>query len=406
MKEKSFNGPRWAALTIIVMVFGGALFLALRPTVIAADFASVKRDAIVVTVIEEGETRVRDRFMVSAPVAGRVLRIEHESGDKVVGGETVMASFQPSSPILLDARSRAEAEARVGAADAGLGLARAERKRAAAELDFSVSEVERYRRLAAEQIVSRERLDSAELAMKTRHEALNASDFSVKSAAQELQAARAALLETDSQAGASGGAPIDLYAPVNGVVLRRLHESEAVVRAGEALIEIADPDQLEIVSDLLSTDAVKVSAGQRVLIEQWGGDHAIAGKVRRVEPYGFTKISALGVEEQRVNVVVDFEDPREAWNDLGDGYRVEVRIVIWEKDDVLQVPTGCLFRSGDDWAVFVVDDKEKARRTVIELGRRNALAAEVVSGLNENDRVILHPSVSIVDGVGVAERTL
>lgn len=390
---------------LLILVIGGAVGLALQPKPLPADFSTVTQGSLVVTVDEEGETRVRDRFMVSAPVAGKVLRIEHEPGDPVQGGETVMASFQPSAPLLLDARTRAEAEARVGAAEAALGLARAERQRVSAELDFAKSEVERYRKLAQEEIVSRERLDTAELQARTQEEALNAAEYSIKSAEKELQAARAALLEQASQGG-GGLAPITLYAPIDGVVLRRLRESEAVVPAGEALIEIADPELLEIVSDLLSTDAVKVRSGQRVMIEQWGGDQAIQGRVRRVEPYGFTKISALGVEEQRVNVVVDFEDPREAWSLLGDGYRVEVRIVIWEEENVLKVPTGSLFRSGEDWAVFRVNSENVAQLQTIELGRRNALEAEVQSGLDEGDRVLLHPSDDVQDGVGVVERGL
>ncbi len=384
------------------MALVALIALVLCPKPLPADFVSVKRGGLFVTVDEEGETRVRDRFMVSAPVAGRVLRIEHEPGDEVFGGETVVASFQPSDPIPLDARSRAEAEARVGAAEAALGLARAERDRAQAELDFSSNEVQRYRKLAVEEIVSRERLDSAELEARTREEAFEAAGFAVASAEKDLQVARAALLQSSA---VQKGEVLTLYAPIDGVVLRRLRESEAVVPAGEPLIEIADPTQLEIVSDLLSTDAVKVRRGQRVLIEQWGGKEALQGVVHRVEPYGFTKISALGVEEQRVNVVVDFEDPREAWEKLGDGYRVEVRIVIWEEEDVVQVPTGSLFRSGEEWAVFVVEEG-KAWLKTIELGERNGLAAQVLSGLDEGERVLLHPSDSIVDGVAVVERTM
>ncbi|NJL28883.1 MAG: efflux RND transporter periplasmic adaptor subunit [Thermoanaerobaculia bacterium] len=194
-----------------------------------------------------------------------------------------------------------------------------------------------------------------------------------------------------------------IHAPIDGVVLKRLRESEAVVAAGEPLLEVADPAALEIVSDLLSTDAVKVRAGQNVLIEQWGGDHTLEGKVRRVEPSGFTKISALGVEEQRVNVIVDFQDPHAAWEALGDGFRVEIRIVVWERDDVLKVPVSSLFRQGDDWAVFAVGEG-KARLGKVEVGQRNDLEAEVLSGLAEGEQVIVHPSDKVTDGVGVAAR--
>jgi HlyD family secretion protein len=205
----------------------------------------------------------------------------------------------------------------------------------------------------------------------------------------------------------SGGAPpgraILVRAPIDGVVLKRLRESEAVVPAGDALVELGDPRRLEIVSDLLSTDAVKVEAGASVLIEQWGGDHTIRGRVRRVEPSGFMKISALGVEEQRVNVIVDFEDPLEAWKALGDGFRVEVRVVVWESKDVLHVPTSALFRRGESWAVFAVEGG-RARLRNVEIGARNSLHAELRSGLAEGARVVVHPSDALSDGARVVER--
>jgi HlyD family secretion protein len=387
-------------LAIVILIV-----LAMRPRPVPADFATVERGPLHVTVDEEGETRVRDRFMVSAPLAGRVLRIDLEAGDEVRAGETVVATLQPSEPVLLDSRARAEAEARVGAARAAHEMARAERDRAEAELRFARTEEERYRRLAAEEIVSRERFETAELERSTREKALSAAEHAVESAAQELAAARAALIRTQPSEGAGGVEPIALFAPIDGVVLRRLRESETVVPAGEPLVEIADPSRLEIVSDLLSTDAVKVRRGDEVWIEQWGGEKPLQGKVRRVEPYGFTKFSALGVEEQRVNVVIDFEDPREAWEALGDGYRVEVRIVVWQRDDVLKVPTSSLFRDGEDWAVFVVEAGKAALRRV-EIGERNGLAAEVREGVAEGDRVIVHPGDAISDGVEVEERSV
>jgi len=392
----------WSIGILVVLVIG----LAFRPKPLAADFAVVEYGSLRVTIDEEGETRVRDRFVVSAPLAGRVLRIELEPGDVVRAGETVLATFQPSDPILLDARTRAEAEARVGAAEAALGLARAERDRAEAELRFARSDVKRYRSLAAEEIVSRERAETAELAAQTREEALEAAEFAVRSAEQELAAARASLLETTMEETGrnDSGRVITLRSPVDGLVLRRLRESEAVVPAGEALLEIADPAELEIVSDLLSTDAVRIRRGNPVLIEQWGGERPLRGVVRRVEPSGFTKISALGVEEQRVNVVIDFEDPREAWEALGDGYRVEVRVVVWERDEVLKVPTSSLFRDGDGWAVFAVEEGRAVLRP-LEIGQRNALEAEVLSGLGEGDQVIVHPSDSVADGVAVMARS-
>jgi len=401
-KNDTNRRRRWlyAGAGAVVVVL---LILALRPRPVPADFAQVVRGPLRVTLDEEGETRVRDRFVISAPVAGRVLRIELEPGDAVTA-DTVVATFQPGDPTFLDARSRAQAEARVGAAEAALGRARAERQRADAELRYAESERERYRKLAEQQIVAQDRLDAAELAASTKDESLAAARFAVLSAEKDLAAARAVLVGVGQTREQDHLDPLALRSPIDGVVLRRLRESEAVVPAGEALLEIADPAQLEIVSDFLSTDAVRIEAGDRVLIDQWGGDHDLDGRVKRVEPSGFTKISALGVEEQRVNVVIDFVRPREAWKALGDGYRVEVRVVVWESEDVLRVPTSSLFRKDDDWAVFSVVDGEAVLRKV-ELGHRNALEAEVMRGLDEGDVVVVHPSDAIVPGVAVEART-
>jgi HlyD family secretion protein len=274
------------------------------------------------------------------------------------------------------------------------------------------------RNLAAEGIASREQLDAAATAAASREEVRRAARFAETAAAHELELARARLYQPGSGSGGAPGAAaagelLVLHAPIDGVVLRRLRESEAVVPAGEPLVEVGDPADLEIVSDLLSSDAVKVGAGDPVSIEQWGGGAALAGRVRRVEPSGFTKISALGVEEQRVNVVIDFADPRAAWEALGDGYRVEVRIVVWRGDDVVKVPASSLFRhdgggavgSGREtgWAVFKVAD-DRARLTPVEVGQRNGLEAEVLAGLAPGDRVILHPSDQVADGVEVVAR--
>ncbi|MEM7355946.1 MAG: HlyD family efflux transporter periplasmic adaptor subunit [Acidobacteriota bacterium] len=396
-----------------LIVWGGSLAIilliafSLKPQPEPADFAPIETGSLQVTIDEEGETRVRDRYVVSAPLAGRVLRIELEPGDAVTAGETVLATFQPTAPVLLDARSRAEAQARVKAAQAAIGRARADQERAEAELRYAEAELVRYGKLAAEEIVSKEKLDQAELERDTRQKAVKAAEFALRTAAHDLDVARASLVETQAENGGGsaqrGRQPIAIHSPVDGTVLRRLRESEAIVPAGEALLEVADPAQLEIVSDLLSTDAVKVRRGQRVLVEQWGGEGALHGTVRRVEPYGFTKISALGVEEQRVNVVIDFDDPREAWEALGDGYRVEVRIITWEEDDILRAPTSSLFRQGDGWAVYAVEAGVAVQRQV-EIGRRNGLHAQVLDGLSDGQTVIVHPSDAIVDGVRVEER--
>jgi len=382
----------WSLLVLIAIV---ATVFAARPRPILAEIATVEAGPLVVTLDEEGETRVRERFVISAPVAGKVLRIELEPGDRVQRDDTVLASFAPSAPILLDARSRAQARANVEAAKAALGRAQALVEQSQAELAFSHSEVERYRKLAEEGIVSVERLDSSQLELETREEAIVAARFQVSNSRAALEVARARFVQ--SSGAGNDGTIIRILSPVDGIVLERLRESEAVVPAGEPLLEIGDPQDLEIVADYLSRDAVRIRRNQRVLIERWGGEGVLEGRVRRVEPSGFTKISALGVEEQRVNVVVDLSDPPEVWEGLGDGFRVETRVVVWEGEKVVKIPTGALFRRQDSWAVFAVVDG-KAQLRLVEVGERNARAVQILSGVETGDEVIVHPSDAVSDG--------
>ena len=395
--------PTRILVWLTVAAVAAGFYLAFQPKPTEVDFVSVLRGPLQVTLDEEGQTRVRDRFVVSAPLAGRVLRIDHEPGDVVRAGTTVVARFLPSSPNFLDDRSRAEAAARVNSSQRSVERARVELDRAAAERDHAASELARYQRLHGEGLLSDERLESAKLRADTADEAVRAAESSIEVAKAELERARTSLIQAGT-ASVSDQNAIALRSPINGVVLQRLRESEAVVPSGEPLLEIADPEKLEIVSDMLSTDAVRISEGDPVLIEQWGGDQTLRGTVRRVEPYGFTKISALGVEEQRVNVIVDFDDVREAWQALGDGYRVEIRVVIWEEDSILKLPTSSLFRSGGKWAVYTVDELSAVQLREVAIGRRNAREAQVLSGLGEGDRVIAYPSDEIQEGLEVVAR--
>jgi len=371
------------------------LLVVLWPEPVLVDIAPVERGPMQVTVDEEGETRVRDRFVVSSPVTGRVRRIELEPGDRVQSG-TVVAQVVPAP---LDPRARAEAEAAARAAASAVGQVRAERQRSQAALRLARSELQRLRALAAQSIVSEQALETQETVVRSAEDALKAAEFAVTTAAYQLEQARARLLT----GSAGAGSPVEVRAPVDGVVLKRHRESESVVPAGDPLLELGDPRNLEIVSDLLSTDAVKVRPGQTVWIEQWGGDDALRGRVRRVEPSGFMKISALGVEEQRVNVVIDFEGPPEARPALGDGYRVEVRIVAWETQDAVKVPASALFRRGEKWAVFVADGG-RARLREVEVGRRNGLTAQVLKGADASVRVIVHPPDTLADGARIKAR--
>jgi HlyD family secretion protein len=381
-----------------------AFAIALRPSPLTVDLAAVQRGPLRVTLEEEGETRVRERFVVSAPFAARVLRIELEPGEPVRAGETVLATLRPGTPNLLDARSRASLEARVRTAESALGRARAERERSRAELRFAESALKRQNSLGSQGIVSRETVEAAELNVDTRRATLAAADAEVQAAQHELEAARAALLEAGGSSETQEASGIyQLRSPVNGVILRRLRESEAVVAAGEPLLEVGDPRDLEIIADLLSTDAAQLRPGHQVEIEQWGGGDVLRAQVRRIEPSGFTKISALGVEEQRVWVVTSLIDPPERRLSLGDGFRVEVRVVLQDLKDVPQIPTSALFRDETGWKVFAIENGKATRRSV-EVGHQNGLTAEIRAGLKDGEQVILHPSADVKEGVEVQGR--
>jgi HlyD family secretion protein len=380
-------------------VVGGLLLVALWPARIAVELASVTRGPLVVTIDEEGRTRVRDRFVIAAPVTGRVLRIELEPGDRVAAGD-VVARLRPEAPPLLDARTRAEAVAAVQSAEASLGRARAEEQRARTALTQAQRELTRVRALTAAGATATQDLEARETDVALAGEGVDAAVFAVRTASAEVERARARAAASVTQR--SEGI-VAVRAPTAGVVLRRLRESESIVPAGEPLIEIGDPRQIEIVADLLSTDAVRVRPGARAIIEQWGGDAALAATVRRVEPGGFTKVSALGVEEQRVNVVLDLTAAGEDCAELGDAYRVETRIVLWEAADVLKVPTNALFRHDTHWAVYVASEG-RARLTAVELGHQTGQEAEVLSGLSEGTKVIVHPGDLLRDGSRIIER--
>jgi HlyD family secretion protein len=389
---------RVVRIAVPLAVLAAVLVWAFRPAPVPADFATVQRGPLQVTIEEEGRTRVGERYVVSAPVPGRMQRIELEPGDPVAAGKTVVARFLPTDPALLDARTRAELEARLRAAESAVGGARAERERIRADLAFARAELKRTQELVEGGAVARRELEAAESRVAALEQALASQEFTIQTSQHQVEVSRASLLQT--RAGRLNVIP--LYSPIDGVVLRRLQESETPVPAGQPLLEIGNLADLEIVADLLSSAAVQVRPGQAVLVEQWGGERPLHGRVRLVEPSGFTKISALGVEEQRVNVIVDFAEP-ELPATLGDGFRVEVRIIVWSKPDVLKVPTSSLFRHDSGWAVYKVVDGSAALQPV-EVGQRNGLEAELLSGLAEGDRIVVYPSDAIHDGVTLTSR--
>jgi HlyD family secretion protein len=387
----------WGGVAVVLAL---VVWTSLRPTVVDVEVATVAKGPLRVTVDEEGETRLRRRFVVSAPVSGRVLRIEIRPGDSVKAGQAV-AVIEPAAPAPLDARTRAGAEARVRAAESAGERVRAERQRLVVERQQAEADAARAKSLFDAGYGSREALEQADARVRSLTEAVRAAEAAGRASEFELAEARAALI---SSADARSGRSMTVAAPTAGLVLRRMQESEAVVPVGAPLIEIGNLDDLEIVTDLLSTDAVKVKPGAAVVIDRWGGEGSLAGVVQRIEPAGFMKISALGVEEQRVNVVIDFVDPRERRASLGDGFRVEVRIVVWEKADVITAPTSSLFRTDGDWSVFVVEGDVVRRRTV-KIGERNEQLAEVLEGLQPGDKVVAYPGESLTDGTNISQRS-
>jgi HlyD family secretion protein len=389
---------QWFWLVVLV-VGAGLVWLALAPTVIEVEAATVVRGPLRVTVDEEGETRLRRRFVVSAPVPGRVLRIDSRPGDAVKKGQT-LAVIQPAAPMPLDARTQMTGEARVRAADAAVSRARSDRQRLAVEMKQAEADAARAKALLDAGYGSRDVFEQLAARVGSLREAGAAADAAIRAAEFEAAAARASLM---SRGEAAGGRAVTVTAPIDGQLLKRMQESEAVVPAGAPLVEIGSLDDLEIVTDYLSTDAVKIKPGAAVIIDRWGGEGTLAGRVQRVEPAGFLKISALGVEEQRVNVIVDFTDPREKRAALGDGFRVEVRVVTWESPDALTIPTASLFRRQGDWSVFVINGEVAQLRTV-KVGQRNEQAAQILEGLSPGERVVAYPGESLGDGTKVRVR--
>lgn len=377
------------------------------PQPIAVDLATVMKGPMEVTIDDEAKTRVRHVYTVSAPITGTVLRISppRHVGDQVTADETVVAVMQPTIPSFHDARTHEELQAALAAAEAAVKLAEAELSRIEAALAFSRTELQRAVALARTKAIAPKILDKAKFDVETNDAALASAKAQLEVRRNERASVAARLREPPGTAMPSDPACcIQLKAPVTGRILKIIQESEGVVQAGALLIEIGDPRDLEIVADLLSTDAVRTKPGAPVRIDGWGGA-SIAGRVARVEPAGFLKVSALGIEEQRVRTIIDLVDPPEAWSQLGHDYRVIVHVTAWHTDDALIVPVAALFRQADDWAVFAVKEG-RARVTPVEIGQRNNRMAEVHSGLSVGDRVVMHASDRVKEGTAVVERDL
>jgi HlyD family secretion protein len=393
---------RWVG----VVTLGAAVILAVAygfwPRPVPVDVARVQRGPLRVTVEEEGKTRVKDRFVVSAPVAGFMRRSELKVGDPVQAGQIVVV-LEPLRSSVLDPRTRAEAEAAVAAAEATVKAAEEKVRGAAADAEYAAKKLGRAQDLFREGILPGNDLDLA-LAEARRTEALVLSaEAEVEAARGARDRARSALRHSAAEGVADRRRVVPVQAPVPGRVLAVRRESAGVVAAGDPLVDIGDPGRLEVAVELLSADAVEVGPGTPVLFERWGGENPLTGRVRIVEPTAFTKVSSLGVEEQRVVAVADITSPPAVWRRLGDGYRVEARFIVWEGADVLQVPAGSLFRQGEGWALFVVEDG-RARLRTVAVGHRNDVAAEVITGVTEGQSVVTHPDESITDGTRVTPR--
>jgi len=388
----------WGVISVLVAAF---LAWAFVPSAVPVDVSTVKTGPMTVHVVGEGQTRVKDIYAISAPVTGRLMRVAVEAGDRVGAGKTRLAVIEPADPTILDSRTRAEAEATAQAAEDALSLASADVERAKAELVFAHTELFRAKKLSQNGTISQRALDMAELEVATRVAEVKSAEATEQVRLHELETARARLF-TPSEGERNGPCCMDITSPVEGQVLRVLHESEGVVAAGTVLMEVGDPRDLEVVVDLLTSDAARIGEGADVVIENWGGA-ALKGTVRRIEPFGYTKVSVLGIEEQRVDVIIDFTQKQSLPLTLGHGFRVEVGIETWRSETVLQVPMSALFRVEGGWGVFAVEQGD-ARLVHLDIGHMNEREAEVLGGLGVGDVVVVHPSDRITQGVALTIR--
>jgi HlyD family secretion protein len=388
-------------IAIIAVLIAGLLLWGFWPQPVLVETVAVTRAPMNVTIEEEGRTRVIDRYIISAPVDGVACRVKLDVGDSVEQGQ-VLLGITPLESQVLDPRSRAQAKSQVAAAEAALSAAKEQARAASAAAKLAQTELKRLRSLVEKDVISRESFDRAVTEAQTTSAAKRSADFNVEVAQYELEAAQTVLDYTVGSAG-EPAERVPVKSPISGKILKLVRECEGPVRTGEALLEVGDPSALEVEVDVLSADAVKITPGMRVLFDRWGGDQPLQGVVRNIEPVGFTKFSALGVEEQRVLVISDFTSPSEQWQRLGDGYRVEASFILWQQDDVLQIPASSLFRYQDGWAVFAVEGKRASQR-VVKVGQRNGLIAQILQGVDVGEQVINHPSDDVEDGVRIVSR--
>jgi HlyD family secretion protein len=394
MKQKK----RWIVPLVAVGLLV-VLVLALRPSPVPVNTAEVRMGRFVESVDEEGRTRLRDIYTVSAPIGGYLLRVQPEPGDAVELGE-VLFRMEPHPAPALDARSLSQARENLSAARARRDNAVANLETLAADERFAESEYQRYSELHERGLVSTTDMERARANRDRQVAARRAAEYAVEVAGHEIDSARAVLDIASGERPADDQPELQVRSPVEGVILRRHRCCEGAIGAGEAVVDVGTLADLEVQVDLLSMMAVRVRPDMRVMMTGWGGDEALEGRVRRIEPAGFTRVSALGVEEQRVPVIIDFIDPELAWQQLGVGYRVEAEFMLWEAEDIIQVPTSALFRVDGQWSVYVIDNG-RARQRSVERGRSSGLVTQIISGLEPSEVVITHPGDQISESTRV-----
>jgi HlyD family secretion protein len=399
----------WSTRTVGLSLAGAALigglaYVAFREDPVPVDLVTVARAPLSVTIDADGQTRIRNLYEVASPIAGTARRAPVVVGDRVMAGETVVAMVEPVSPALLDARSRAQAEATVAEARAGLEVARSDLRRAEEEEAFARLQFDRTQTLMSRGVTTVTQMETVAQGLAVAEAAVASAQSRVAMSEGTLERAEATLARPDGGADEAEDCCVVLRAPSDGVVLSITTISEHPVLAGAPLLSVGDPADLEIVADILSSDAVRIGPGTRAIVERWGGPDPLEAVLTRIEPAAETRISALGIEEQRVDAVFEIETPPGDRPGLGHGFAVFLRIVEWESDAALQVPLGALFRRDVDWAVFVVEG-DVARERIVTLGQRGARQAEILDGLTEGDMIVTHPSDAVTDGVTIVDRS-
>lgn len=385
-----------SAIIVLLLLWG------FWPKPVLVETTQVKQAPLQVTIEEDGRTRVIDRYLIASPVNGMTCQMHLKVGDTVDQGQTLL-NITPLQAQVLDSRSRAQAQAQVSAAKSALQATKEQASAAQAAEKLAKAEFQRYQALLNKGLVAKEVYDKAQTASLTASAQQRSAKFQVEVASYELKAALTTLEYSAAQPENSNQERVSVNSPIDGKILKVARKCEGPVMTGESLLEVGDPTALEIEVDVLSADAVKIKPGMKVLFERWGGKDSLEGMVRLVEPIGFTKVSALGVEEQRVLIISDFTSPTEKWQRLGDGYSVEAKFILWQEEQILQIPSSALFHYEDGWAVFTIENS-KAKRQPVSIGQRNGLTVQILTGLVKNQLIINHPSDSIEDGVRIEER--